>query len=83
MDYLDKCIKVVIAVPSLYLSKCKATFDSQINVAAQDVGSNGNGAYTGETGAAMLADAGIRWTLTGHSERRVGFGYPVSDAFML
>ena len=24
----------------------------------------------------MLADAGINWTLTGHSERRVGFGYP-------
>jgi triosephosphate isomerase len=24
----------------------------------------------------MLADAGIHWTLTGHSERRVGFGFP-------
>ena len=24
----------------------------------------------------MLADAGIKWTLTGHSERRVGFGFP-------
>jgi triosephosphate isomerase len=24
----------------------------------------------------MLADSGIKWTLTGHSERRVGFGYP-------
>lgn len=24
----------------------------------------------------MLADAGIKWTLTGHSERRVGFGVP-------
>lgn len=24
----------------------------------------------------MLVDAGIKWTLTGHSERRVGFGYP-------
>ena len=24
----------------------------------------------------MLADSGINWTLTGHSERRVGFGYP-------
>lgn len=22
----------------------------------------------------MLADSGIKWTLTGHSERRVGFG---------
>jgi triosephosphate isomerase len=24
----------------------------------------------------MLADFGIKWTLTGHSERRVGFGFP-------
>ena len=23
----------------------------------------------------MLADFGVKWTLTGHSERRVGFGY--------
>lgn len=26
----------------------------------------------------MLKDSEINWTLTGHSERRVGFGYPVS-----
>jgi len=26
--------------------------------------------------ADLLADAGINWTLTGHSERRVGFGFP-------
>jgi triosephosphate isomerase len=24
----------------------------------------------------MLVDSGINWTLTGHSERRVGFGFP-------
>jgi triosephosphate isomerase len=43
----------------------------------QDVGINGGfGAYTGEVSAELLKDAGIRWTLTGHSERRVGFGMP-------
>lgn len=43
----------------------------------QDVAFNaGYGAYTGETSAALLADAGVKWTLTGHSERRVGFGGP-------
>lgn len=26
--------------------------------------------------AEMLKDSGINWTLTGHSERRVGFGFP-------
>ena len=36
----------------------------------------GFGAFTGEISAQMLLDAGIHWTLTGHSERRVGFGIP-------
>ncbi len=36
----------------------------------------GYGAFTGEISAEMLLDAQIRWTLTGHSERRVGFGMP-------
>jgi Triosephosphate isomerase len=43
----------------------------------QDVAFNaGFGAFTGETSAALLTDAGVKWTLTGHSERRVGFGGP-------
>ena len=31
---------------------------------------------SGEISPALLADAGVKWTLTGHSERRVGFGFP-------
>ena len=31
--------------------------------------------YIGELSAEILSDFGITWTLTGHSERRVGFGY--------
>ncbi len=43
----------------------------------QDVSfKKGYGAFTGELSAEMLADAGVHWTLTGHSERRVGFGFP-------
>jgi triosephosphate isomerase len=43
----------------------------------QDVGVNpGVGAFTGEISAQLLTDNGIMWTLTGHSERRVGFGFP-------
>lgn len=34
----------------------------------------GTGAYTGEVAAEMLADMGIKWTITGHSERRLIFG---------
>jgi triosephosphate isomerase (TIM) len=69
--------EVVIATPSLHLNLAKELFRPDIAVAAQDVGlKRGYGAFTGELSADMLADSQIPWTLTGHSERRVGFGYP-------
>jgi len=69
--------EVVIAAPSIHLVNLKTLIRPDIAVSAQDVGFNkGYGAFTGEQSAEMLADAGIRWTLTGHSERRVGFGFP-------
>jgi triosephosphate isomerase len=70
--------EVVIAVPAIHLAACRDTFRPDIAVCAQDVGYNAKyGAFTGELSAEMLVDSGIKWTLTGHSERRVGFGYPV------
>eukprot|EP01041_Mallomonas_annulata_P002452 gene2452-4762_t len=69
--------EVVIAVPAIHLAAAKASFRSDIAVSAQDCGfKKGYGAFTGEMSPEMLADSGIKWTLTGHSERRVGFGYP-------
>jgi triosephosphate isomerase len=45
--------------------------DSGVGIGAQDVSAHeGQGAYTGEVSAAMLADVGARWVLVGHSERR-------------
>ncbi len=68
----------MIAVPSIYLLHCKAAFRPEIHTSAEDVGVNaGFGAYTGETSDTLLTNNGISWTLTGHSERRVGFGFPV------
>mmetsp|Transcript_1313 Transcript_1313/g.2133 ORF Transcript_1313/g.2133 Transcript_1313/m.2133 type:complete len:258 (-) Transcript_1313:65-838(-) len=69
--------EVVIAAPSIHLTTCKSLFRPDIAVASEDVGyKRGYGAFTGEQSAEMLFDSGITWTLTGHSERRVGFGYP-------
>lgn len=69
--------EVVIAVPALQLQNCKAKFASDIAVSSQDVCiKDGVGAYTGEISAKLLVDSGITWTLTGHSERRTGFGIP-------
>ncbi len=44
---------------------------SGLGIGAQDVSEHeGQGAYTGEVSAAMLADVGAQWALVGHSERR-------------
>ena len=70
--------EVVIAAPTLHLQTCKSLFRPEIAVASEDVAyTRGYGAFTGEHSAEMLVDSGISWTLTGHSERRVGFGFPV------
>jgi triosephosphate isomerase len=48
---------------------------SNIEVAAQDVAADpGPGAFTGEVSASMLKDAGARWVIIGHSERRRYYG---------
>ena len=43
-------------------------------LAAQNVSSESEGALTGEVSARMLADAGCRYAIVGHSERRRLFG---------
>ena len=45
-----------------------------MQLAAQNCSLYGAGAYTGETSAAMLKDAGLNWVILGHSERRHVFG---------
>src|SRR6185295_5165987 len=48
---------------------------SNVGVAAQDVAAEpGPGAFTGEVSAAMVKDAGARWAIIGHSERRQYYG---------
>ena len=44
------------------------------SIAAQNVSEHAAGAFTGEVSAAMIADAGCRWVIVGHSERRALFG---------
>jgi len=47
---------------------------SNVAVAAQDVAPEpGPGAFTGEVSASMVKDAGARWAIIGHSERRQFF----------
>lgn len=67
-------VDVVIAPPftSLYhISHLVA--DSPIRLAAQDIFWEKSGAYTGEISPEMIKDAGCRYVIIGHSERRQYF----------
>jgi triosephosphate isomerase len=63
---------VVVFPPFPYLATlAERHVGSGIGFGAQDVSQHeGQGAYTGEVSAAMLADIGAGWSLVGHSERR-------------
>ena len=47
---------------------------SSVALGAQDVHYEKKGAYTGEVSPAMLLEAGCKYTVVGHSERRHGLG---------
>ena len=65
---------MAVAPPFTALSAAaQALQGSSISVAAQDVFWAESGAYTGEISPKMLADAGCRLGIVGHSERRQYF----------
>ena len=64
-------VDVAVCVPFVYLHDAAATLAaSDLHWGAQDVSAHGQGAFTGEVSAAMLAECGCRYALVGHSERR-------------
>ena len=69
-------IDVAVFPPFPYLAElARQHASSGLGVGAQDVSEHeGQGAYTGEVSAAMLADIGAQWVLVGHSERRLILG---------
>jgi triosephosphate isomerase len=66
-------VELVVAPPLTALEEAKDP-GKRWSLAAQNVASEPGGAYTGEVSARMLADAGCRYVLVGHSERRRLFG---------
>jgi glyceraldehyde 3-phosphate dehydrogenase len=67
---IPKSVEVVVAPSSIHASEVKKSLRKDIRVSGQDVWTQGNGAFTGETSAEMLKDIGAEYTLVGHSERR-------------
>lgn len=64
---------VVICPPFPHLGAVRAAV-SEARLGAQDVFWEDQGAYTGEVSPRQLVNAGVRWVIIGHSERRTLFG---------
>ena len=66
--------RVAICFPYTHLVLAKdMLFDSKIQIGAQNVHEEENGAYTGEISAKMLKELSCNVVLVGHSERRQYF----------
>ena len=77
----QRLMKVEIALaPPYTLIHAVHREAEQIAVGAQDCHPQGDGAFTGDISAAMAADAGAKFVILGHSERRMGHGE--SDALV-
>lgn len=71
----DLTCEVVIASPFLFTTELiRQLKASPVQPAAQNCYPEPSGAYTGEISAAMLGQVGVKYCLTGHSERRMVFG---------
>ena len=68
-------VDVVVCPPFTALASVGQLLQgSKIQLGAQDVYWEPQGAFTGEVSPLMLADAGCRYVIVGHSERRQQFG---------
>jgi triosephosphate isomerase len=72
-DVADRDI-VVAPVFTALTSVASVLSDSNIALAAQNCYPENQGAFTGEVSPALLKDAGCRYVIVGHSERRQLFG---------
>ncbi|MGV9009567.1 triose-phosphate isomerase [Brevundimonas sp.] len=78
VDSLSKAAvncRVALCPPSTLIARMAETADGSIvEIGGQDCSAEAKGAFTGDTSAAMLADAGATLVIVGHSERRQGHG---------
>lgn len=65
---------VALCVPAVCIpAAVRAMRETRVGIGAENVNANPSGAYTGEIAANMLVDAGCKYVIIGHSERRQYF----------
>lgn len=63
--------EILLCVPFTHIHTMAQMADgSPVRIGSQDVSAHDQGAYTGEISPQMLLDAGARYAVVGHSERR-------------
>jgi triosephosphate isomerase len=70
----ETAIDVVVCPVALQALAVKDKLKPAIKVALQNLSETGAGAYTGEMSAEQIKDAGLKWVVIGHSERRSLYG---------
>lgn len=68
---LGEGFQVVIAPPATHLAALRQmTTTSPFEASSQNCGTAKSGAFTGEISPVVLKELGVKWSITGHSERR-------------
>ncbi len=67
---IPSSVEVVVAPAAIHTVAVKNQLRKDVKVSSQDTWIQGNGAFTGEVSADMLKDAGVSYSIIGHSERR-------------
>lgn len=67
-------VEVALCPPFTLLGEAVKRAGGSLAIGAQDCRADGDGAYTGDINAAMVADLGCTFVIVGHSERRQGWG---------
>jgi triosephosphate isomerase len=70
----EDAIDVIVCPVALQALPMKEKLKPSIEVALQNCSATGLGAFTGEMSAEQIKDAGIKWVVIGHSERRSIYG---------
>ena len=74
-------VDVVYCVPAIdIVPVAEAIKGTNVQLGAENISDQDKGAFTGEISAAMLVDAGVKYVIIGHSERRQYYGE--DDAFL-
>ncbi|MDR1886920.1 MAG: triose-phosphate isomerase [Prevotellaceae bacterium] len=68
-------VLLIVAPPFTHLTKVADKLgNTRVALSAQNCAAETSGAYTGEVAASMIADAGAKYCILGHSERREYYG---------